>query len=90
MLWENRTQVLETLSPGDCKCTQQVFRVFIVLGQERQISPAEVSDCMPFWAASVCSCCKKAKKHLIPRIDLLGSGLMQQMVGYQAVGNKGP
>lgn len=48
------------------------------------------TDCIPFWAASVCSCCKKAKKHLIPRINLLDSGVMQYMMGYQAVGSKGP
>lgn len=47
--------------------------VFVVLGRESQTSPVEVSDCIPFWAASVCSCCKKAKKHLVPRINLLGS-----------------
>lgn len=44
-----------------------------VLGQESWTSPAEVSNCIPFWAASVCSCCKKANKLLeIPKISLLG------------------
>lgn len=46
--------------------------VFAVLGQETQTSPVGVSDCIPSWAASVCSC-EKAKKHLMPRINLLGS-----------------
>lgn len=46
--------------------------VFVVLGRESQTSPAEVSDGIPFWAAFVCSCSKKTK-HLIPRINLLGS-----------------
>lgn len=45
-----------------------------ILGQESGTSPAEVSNCIPFWAASACSCCKKANKLLeIPKISLLGS-----------------
>lgn len=65
-------QVLETLSPGDCRCSKQVFMVFGVLGGESWTSPAEVSNCIPFWAASVCSCCKKANKLLeIPKISPL-------------------
>lgn len=46
--------------------------VFGVLGRKSWTSPAEISDCIPFWAASVCSCCKKTNKLLkIPKISLL-------------------
>lgn len=42
--------------------------VSAVLGEGSRTSPPEASTCIPFWAASVCSYCKKANKlQEIPR-----------------------
>ena len=42
--------------------------VFGVLGQEIRTSPAEVSNCIPFWSTSVWVYCKQADETLeIPR-----------------------
>lgn len=73
-MWENSMLVLETLSPGDRKSTRQLFMVSGVPGWESHTSPADVSTCVPSWAASDCSCCKRANKLLeIPKINLLSS-----------------
>lgn len=82
----------ECADPGDPFInTQQVFMVSAILGQESGTSPAEVSNCIPFWAASVCSYCKKANKLLeTPKISFWAHGVTQQMVGRSGSGQQGP